>query len=146
MMKSLAVTVFLLLCTGTAAFSSSQRTAFRTNSMLKTAPRRRSTELKMFDGNTLIGIAAGAAGLGFGAGFVWFTEKATIRAEERGSDVVSESTKNKLAAQFMEDVEQSADLDDVVTKMEKAMAAAQGVKVEELESVKKERTVLDDGW
>ena len=100
----------------------------------------------MVDGNVIIGAAVAAAGLGAGAGFVWFTEAATMRAEERGSTAVSDETKSKLASKFMEDIEMAQDLDDVVTKMEKAMAKAQGIDVDDLESKKVEREVLDDGW
>ena len=36
--------------------------------------------------------------------------------------------------------------DDIVTKMEKAMAKAEGVAVEDLEGRDEKREVLDDGW
>jgi hypothetical protein len=78
---------------------------------------------------------------------VWFADGQVERFEERGSAAMSEETKSKLAAQFMEDVEmQAVGLDDTISKMEAAMAKRQGIDVEELEKDITITEKLDDGW
>ena len=64
----------------------------------------------MVDLNVVIGVGVGLAGIGGGVGLVWWTEQAGSIAEERGSDAMSEETKNRMAGMFMEDVEMSAGL------------------------------------
>ena len=101
----------------------------------------------MIDTNVIIGVGVGVLGLAGGVGLVAFAEGQAERFEERGSDAMSEETKSKLAAQFMEDVEmQAVGLDDTISKMEAAMAKRQGIDVEELEKDITVTEKLDDGW
>eukprot|EP00614_Pseudopedinella_elastica_P010860 CAMPEP_0172588560 /NCGR_PEP_ID=MMETSP1068-20121228/7450_1 /TAXON_ID=35684 /ORGANISM="Pseudopedinella elastica, Strain CCMP716" /LENGTH=141 /DNA_ID=CAMNT_0013383927 /DNA_START=22 /DNA_END=447 /DNA_ORIENTATION=- len=112
-------------------------------------PKQRTAVVLGVDGNTAGIIGVAVAGLGAGIGIMAFAESRIERSEELGSDVMSEDTKKKLSAQFMEDVEmQSVGIDDVVTKMEKAMAKRKGVEVEELDKDLGEKKVVvkDDGW
>lgn len=133
------------------AFCTKPSTSFRIASHSNRVSQRRTSELQMVDMSAVVvGGAAGIGGFAFGGVFVWLTEQAAERAEERGSDVTSEETKARLAqsftSQFTDNEIESTDLDDVVTRMEKAIAAAEGITVDQLESKKKERVVIDDGW
>ena len=101
----------------------------------------------MVDTNVIIGVGIGVLGLAGGVGLVAFADGQVERFEERGSAAMSEETKSKLAAQFMEDVEmQAVGLDDTISKMEAAMARRQGIDVEELEKDITITEKLDDGW
>mmetsp|Transcript_36644 Transcript_36644/g.63346 ORF Transcript_36644/g.63346 Transcript_36644/m.63346 type:complete len:165 (-) Transcript_36644:138-632(-) len=164
-MKAAAI-LFSFLCVGiasarracvaatpkVAAFASPRaswvggRGAGRDAAVTAASRSRAATAVNMIDLNVVIGVGVGVAGLGAGAGIVWWTERAGTIAEERGSSAMSEETKNRMAGMFMEDVELSAGLDDVVTRMEKAMAEAEGVAVEDLEGRDVKREVEDDGW
>lgn len=98
------------------------------------------------DTQVILGVGVGVAGVAAGVGLMAFQDNQVARAEARGSDVVSDVTKTKLSAQFMEDVEMgSVGLDDTVSKMERAIAKRKGLKVEELEAPVA-RDVIDDGW
>jgi len=160
-----AVVTFLFMSTGTlgansatrwlrpgrkVAFCTKPSTSFRIASHSNRVSQRRTSELQMVDMSVVVGGVAGMGGFAFGGVFVWLTEQAAERAEERGSDATSEETKARLAqsftSQFADNEIESADLDDVVTRMEKAIAAAEGITVDQLESKKKERVVIDDGW
>lgn len=70
----------------------------------------RAVAVQMFDTSYILGGIAALGGLGVGIGLVYVTEAAGDRAEERGSNVMSEETKQKMAGMFMEDAEVSADL------------------------------------
>jgi hypothetical protein len=99
------------------------------------------------DANVIAGVGVGLAGLLSGVGLMAFQENQVARAEERGSDVVSEATKTKLSAQFMEDVEMNAlGLDDTVSKMERALAKRKGMSVDAAIGEIDKKEVLDDGW
>ena len=90
--------------------------------------------------------AAAVGGLGFGIFAVWFSEQQIERAEERGSDAVSDYTKAQFSAMFMEDeTVPDSNLDDTVRKMEAAMAAAKGEEYVP-DDTPQEAPVKDDGW
>ena len=97
-----------------AAFATPRASSWvggKSSSAVAAAPRARgSTAVSMVDLNVVIGVGVGLAGLGGGVGLVWWTERAGTIAEERGSDAMSEETKNRMAGMFMEDVEMSAGL------------------------------------
>ena len=98
------------------------------------------------DANVIAGVGVGLVGLAAGVGIMAFQDNQVARAEERGSDVVSEATKTRLSAQFMEDVEMNAlGLDDTVAKMERALAKRKGDVNKVIGEVEK-KEVLDDGW
>lgn len=103
------------------------------------------------DTNTLIGVAAGLGGLVGGIALVAFTEQQGVRSEERGA--ISENLRSDLSGKLLEDFEvQGTEVDDVVTRMQKALAEVKGVDeskvVAELteEEKKKKAEEADDGW
>lgn len=108
---------------------------------------RRARVVVGVDANVIAGVGVGLAGLLSGVGLMAFQDNQVARAEERGSDVVSDATKTKLSAQFMEDVEMNAlGLDDTVSKMERALAKRKGMSVDAAIGEIDKKEVLDDGW
>merc|ERR1719201_2103197 len=86
-----------LLLSTASAFSTSR-------GPLPPAQRRASTVApRMMDAAVLQGGAAAVGGLGLGIFAVWWSEQQIERAEERGSDAVSDYTKAQFSAMFMED-------------------------------------------
>lgn len=130
----------LLLAAAANAFTTKQNS-------LPSARRTASTVApKMLDAATIQGGAAAFGGLAVGVFSVWFSEQQITRGEERGSDAVSDFTKAKMSAMFMEDeVVPDASLDDTVRRMEAAIAAAKGEEVP-VEEEPREVEVKDDGW
>ena len=81
----------------------------------------------MLDAAVIQGGAAAVGGLAVGLGMAWFSEQQVEQGEQRGSDAVSEATRAKMSAMFMEDeVLPDTTLDDTVLRMEAALAAAKG--------------------
>ena len=69
------------------------------------------------------------------------------QGEQRGSDAVSEATRAKMSAMFMEDeVLPDTTLDDTVSRMEAALAAAKGEAAVEEKVEEKPASSIDDGW
>lgn len=86
----------LLLAAAANAFTTKQNS-------LPSARRTASTVApKMLDAATIQGGAAAFGGLAVGVFSVWFSEQQITRGEERGSDAVSDFTKAKMSAMFME--------------------------------------------
>lgn len=81
----------------------------------------------MIDTSILIGAGAMVGGLGLGAGFIAFVEGQGQRSNERGG--MSDETKSRMAGKFMEDEELVSNYDDTITKMEEALAKAEGREV-----------------
>lgn len=107
----------------------------------------------MIDAAVLQGGAAALAGLAVGVGGVMFSEKQIERGEERDSDVVSQETRAKMSAMFMEDeVMPDSSLDDTVRRMEAALAASKGEDAEAAaappaeEAAPKRVSDIDAGW
>ena len=76
----------------------------------------------MFETDVLIGGGLLVGFTALGAGEIGFIEKRTL-----SGDSLSDETKTKMAAMFMEDEELSTtNLDDTISKMEKALAEAEG--------------------
>ena len=135
--------VSIALLAGAGAFSTSR------NALV--APRRpaaASTQLQMLDAAVIQGGAAAVGGLAVGLGMAWFSEQQVEQGEQRGSDAVSEATRAKMSAMFMEDeVLPDTTLDDTVLRMEAALAAAKGeAAAEEKVEEEKRSSSIDDGW
>ena len=136
--------VSIALLAGTAgAFSTSR------NALLAT-PRRpatSTTQLQTLDAAVIQGGAAAVGGLAVGLGMAWFSEQQVEQGEQRGSDAVSEATRAKMSAMFMEDeVLPDTTLDDTVLRMEAALAAAKGEAAAEEKVEEKPSSSIDDGW
>ena len=133
--------VSIALLAGAGAFSTSRNTL--------AAPRRQasSSQLQMLDAAVIQGGAAAVGGLAVGLGMAWFSEQQVEQGEQRGSDAVSEATRAKMSAMFMEDeVLPDTTLDDTVLRMEAALAAAKGEAAAEEKVEKKPSSSIDDGW
>eukprot|EP00633_Aureoumbra_lagunensis_P002185 CAMPEP_0197286912 /NCGR_PEP_ID=MMETSP0890-20130614/2739_1 /TAXON_ID=44058 ORGANISM="Aureoumbra lagunensis, Strain CCMP1510" /NCGR_SAMPLE_ID=MMETSP0890 /ASSEMBLY_ACC=CAM_ASM_000533 /LENGTH=107 /DNA_ID=CAMNT_0042755879 /DNA_START=159 /DNA_END=482 /DNA_ORIENTATION=- len=107
--------------------------------------------MTMLDSNVVTGVAVGVAGFGSGIALAYFAENQIVRAEQRGSDVLSDSTKAKMSAMFMEDeVMPETGLDETVRRMEEALAKAKGEDAteekKEEESERPAKVPKDDGW
>ena len=125
--------------------------AFSTSRNALVAPRRpaaASSQLQMLDAAVIQGGAAAVGGLAVGLGMAWFSEQQVEQGEQRGSDAVSEATRAKMSAMFMEDeVLPDTTLDDTVLRMEAALAAAKGeAAAEEKVEEEKRSSSIDDGW
>ncbi|KAJ8600675.1 hypothetical protein CTAYLR_007446 [Chrysophaeum taylorii] len=124
--------------------------AFAPQARLYSSPRRafRVQSLQMIDQNVLVGGAVALSGFATGIAMAYFAEQQIVRAESRGSEVISDTTRAKMSAMFMEDeVMPEAGLDDTVRRMEEAMAKAKG----EDTSAREEKEPVavqpkDDGW
>ena len=136
--------VSIALLAGTAGAFSTSRNA------LLAAPRRppaSSSQLQMLDAAVIQGGAAAVGGLAVGLGMAWFSEQQVEQGEQRGSDAVSEATRAKMSAMFMEDeVLPDTTLDDTVSRMEAALAAAKGEAAVEEKVEEKPASSIDDGW
>lgn len=88
------VAVFLLV---SLLFPSSS--AFRGPAVHGTNSRRR--VIRHVDQNVLVGGAVAVSGFVGGIALAYFAETQIVRAEGRGSDVVSADTKAKMSAMFM---------------------------------------------
>ena len=75
-------------------------------------------------------------------------ERTGERTNERGG--MSEETRARMAGMFMEDEELAGDYTDTISKMEAALAKAEGRDVEEdldeATKAKLDAEKLDDGW
>ncbi|CAM9367307.1 unnamed protein product [Heterosigma akashiwo] len=150
MKTSCFVAFFLAVIVSVNAFTVPTSTnAFSRSVITKRASKNR-LSMEM-DTNTLIGVAAGLGGLVGGIALVAFTEQQGVRSEERGA--ISESLRSDLSGKLLEDFEvQGTEVDDVVTRMQKALAEVKGVDeskvVAELteEEKKKKAEEADDGW
>lgn len=125
--------------------------AFSTSRNALVAPRRpaasSSSQLQMLDAAVIQGGAAAVGGLAVGLGMAWFSEQQVEQGEQRGSDAVSEATRAKMSAMFMEDeVLPDTTLDDTVLRMEAALAAAKGEAAAEEKVEEKPSSSIDDGW
>ena len=124
--------------------------AFSTSRNALVAPRRpaaASSQLQMLDAAVIQGGAAAVGGLAVGLGMAWFSEQQVEQGEQRGSDAVSEATRAKMSAMFMEDeVLPDTTLDDTVLRMEAALAAAKGEAAAEEKVEEKPSSSIDDGW
>ena len=101
----------------------------------------------MLDAAVIQGGAAAVGGLAVGLGMAWFSEQQVEQGEQRGSDAVSEATRAKMSAMFMEDeVLPDTTLDDTVSRMEAALAAAKGEAIVEEKVEEKPASSIDDGW
>ena len=134
-----------------AALSISAAGAFSTSRNTLAAPRRpaaSSSQLQMLDAAVIQGGAAAVGGLAVGLGMAWFSEQQVEQGEQRGSGVfVSEATRAKMSAMFMEDeVLPDTTLDDTVSRMEAALAAAKGEAAVEEKVEEKPASSIDDGW
>ena len=133
-----------------AALSISIAGAFSTSKNTLVAPRRpaaASSQLQMLDAAVIQGGAAAVGGLAVGLGMAWFSEQQVEQGEQRGSDAVSEATRAKMSAMFMEDeVLPDTTLDDTVSRMEAALAAAKGEAAVEEKVEEKPASSIDDGW
>jgi len=100
------------------------------------------------DAAVIQGGAAAVGGLAVGGLMAWFSEQQVEQGEKRGSDAVSEATRAKMSAMFMEDeVLPDGSLDDTVARMEAAMAKAKGEEVvQEEKKEEKPTSSIDDGW
>ena len=99
----------------------------------------------MIEGSTVMGVGMLFGGMALGAGAISFVERQGERTNERG--VVSDETRSRMAAMFMEDEELATDLDDTIDKMEAALAEAEGreaIKGDGLSEEEKES--LRDDW
>mmetsp|Transcript_1508 Transcript_1508/g.3857 ORF Transcript_1508/g.3857 Transcript_1508/m.3857 type:complete len:143 (+) Transcript_1508:60-488(+) len=106
------------------------------------------SSLRMVDQNVLIGGGVAVSGFATGIFAAWFSEQQIVRAEERGSAAVSDGTRARMSAMFMEDeVMPETDLDETVRRMEEAMAKAKGEETTEEETAKPVAAApKDDGW
>ena len=133
-----------------AALSLRAAGAFSTSRNALVAPRRpaaASSQLQMLDAAVIQGGAAAVGGLAVGLGMAWFSEQQVEQGEQRGSDAVSEATRAKMSAMFMEDeVLPDTTLDDTVLRMEAALAAAKGEAAVEEKVEEKPASSIDDGW
>lgn len=73
--------------------------AFRSPVVRGSNGRRR--VIQMVDQNVLVGGAVALSGFASGIALAYFAETQIVRAEGRGSDVISTSTKAKMSAMFM---------------------------------------------
>mmetsp|Transcript_23345 Transcript_23345/g.30485 ORF Transcript_23345/g.30485 Transcript_23345/m.30485 type:complete len:157 (+) Transcript_23345:85-555(+) len=156
MTKNYFATTLFLLCIFITTDAFTTVTSFHGKGMHSLEKRvsvsTRSTALKMeIDQNTVLAVAAGAAGLLGGLGLVAFTENQGIRSEERGA--ISENLRTDLSGKLLEDVEvQRNDVDDLVSRMSSALAEAKGVDEKDVvaemteEEKKKKKEEQDDGW
>lgn len=127
--------------------------AFATTRSTLAAPRRTaSTQLQMMDAAMIQGGAAAVSGLAVGIFMAKFSEDRTDDADQRASDAVSDATRAKMSAMFVEDeVAPDTGLDDTVRRMEAAMAAAKGKSADagaapEPAEESKPTSSIDDGW
>ena len=99
----------------------------------------------MIDTDVLIGGGLLVGFTALGAGVIGFVEQRTL-----SGDSLSDETKTKMAAMFMEDEELAGDYTDTISKMEAALAKAEGRDVEEdldeATKAKLDAEKLDDGW
>ena len=113
------------------------------------SPRRRRVRgagPKMIDSDIILGAGLLFGGTAMGAGVIAFVENQGQRTNDRGG--MSDETKTRMAAMFMEDEElYTTDLDDTITKMEAALAQAEGREVVEGDGLtEKEKEALTDSW
>mmetsp|Transcript_10622 Transcript_10622/g.31952 ORF Transcript_10622/g.31952 Transcript_10622/m.31952 type:complete len:141 (+) Transcript_10622:64-486(+) len=139
------VALLRLLCVAAAAQALS--VVQRPVTQKRTCARR----MTMLDANFVTGAAVSLAGFGTGIAIAYFAEKQITRAEDRGADTLSDTTRAKMSAMFMEDeVMPVAGLDETVRKMEEALAAARGEELPKEGETSKEdeelKQKLDDGW
>ena len=88
-----------------------------------------------------IGLLSGFTALGAGA--IYFVEQQGVKS----ADNMSEETKSRMAGMFMEDEVLVTDLDDTITKMEAALAAAEGRDVTQGDGLsEEEKDELRDEW
>ncbi|KAJ1452640.1 hypothetical protein M885DRAFT_526211 [Pelagophyceae sp. CCMP2097] len=92
---------------------------------------RRTGVIVQYEQATLIGVGTALSGLVFGFGIAIFSEKQIERGEQRGYDEISDVTRARMSAMFMEDEAlPQLGLDDTVARMEAALARAKGPEVE----------------
>lgn len=141
-MALISTMLAMLLTTATTAFQLPMTTSFQ-------------RQVAMRDTNVGIGVAVGVSGFVSGIGLAYWAEQQIKRAEVRGSDVVSDSSRAKMSAMFMEDEVDNTGLDETVRKMEAALAARRkemGLEEEEAtdeaakEKPAEDQKKNDDGW
>ena len=130
---------------GTNALSiSSQPLRVRgTIGMPRSMTRHRAAVPVMIEDSVLpaIGLLSGFTALGAGA--IYFVEQQGVKS----ADNMSEETKSRMAGMFMEDEVLVTDLDDTITKMEAALAAAEGRDVTQGDGLsEEEKDELRDEW
>ena len=110
--------------------------------------KRRSPGPKMIEFEavpTAIAVGTLVGSLVLGAGLIAFVEAQGEKTVERGG--LSDETKSRMAGMFMEDEVLVTDLDDTISKMEAALAKAEGRDVVEGDGLTaKEREDLTDDW
>ena len=102
----------------------------------------------MIDTNMILGGVLLVGGTAAGAAGLYFVEQQGERTNERGG--MSEETRARMAGKFMEDEEGVVSYTDTISKMEAALAKAEGRDVEEdldeATKAKLDAEKLDDGW
>jgi uncharacterized protein HemX len=99
----------------------------------------------MIEGSDAVaaGVLFGSAALG--AGVIAFVENQGERTNDRGG--MSDETRSRMAGKFMEDEELVSDLSDSISKMEAALAKAEGREVDEGDGLtEKEKEALSTDW
>ena len=98
----------------------------------------------MIDSDILIGGVGLLGSMAVGAGFIAFIENQGLKS----ADNMSDETKSRMAAKFMEDEELSQSYDDTIAKMEAALAAAEGREVDTGDGLtEEEKNAIDTrGW
>lgn len=107
---------------------------------------RRGLPPVMIEANVVAGIGLLVVGTAGGVGLIATIEKQGFKSNERGG--MSDETRTRLAAKYMEDEELVTGLDDTIAKMEAAMAAVEGREVIEgdgLTEAEKEE-LKEAGW
>ena len=99
----------------------------------------------MIDSSDIAGVAIFLGAFAAGGGIIAFVENQGERTMERGG--MSEETKTRMAGMFMEDEELVSDVSDTISKMEAALAKAEGREVDEGDGLTEERKKeLKDDW
>ena len=98
----------------------------------------------MLDSNILVGGVMLVGGTALGVGGIAFIEN----RGEKSKDSMSDETKARMAGMFMEDEVLATDLDDTITKMEAALAQAEGRDVVDGDglSEKEKQELTEPGW
>ena len=114
-------------------------------------PRRRSAGPTMalsdlLDPNVALGAGLLLGGTALGAGVIAFVEGQGEKTVERGA--LSDETKSRMSGMFMEDEVLVTGLDDTITKMEAALAKAEGRDVIEGDGLTEEERekLTDKAW
>merc|ERR1719331_372819 len=100
----------------------------------------------MIDMETVNGVGVLFGSAAAGAAGIAYIEKAGETTNERDGGL-SDETKSRLAAKFMEDEELVTDLSDSISKMEAALAKAEGREVDEGDGLSEdEKMKLSTDW